>query len=338
VQRLLVAAGAGMLVWSVLVVADADISQRIARQALSTASRPALPASPRGPVEAPPIVSLDAARAPLPVRGAAVAELSIPRVRLSAVVLHGSDARTLRRGPGHLENTALPGESGNAVIAGHRDSFFRPLQDVELGDDIFVDTPRGRFRYRVSSLDVVDPHDLSVLEPTGGSILTLITCYPFRVLGPAPDRYVVRAARVDVPRPSPPSTAVAVTLPITPAPPEPVRALLAPAPIRRPPFKETAATALAPAGERTIYDDEALVRQTIERFRLTYNARLVSHQDARPGGLLSFQTCDVVIGGDHAAATCRAPARMPDESAPQKWTLTFERTGDGWAIRLIETT
>jgi sortase A len=82
------------------------------------------------------------------------------------------------------------------VIAGHRDTFFRPLRHVKAGDEIVVDTPQARFQYRVTSLHIVHPQDVSVLEPTGDPVLTLITCYPFWVLGPAPDRFVVRAIRV----------------------------------------------------------------------------------------------------------------------------------------------
>jgi hypothetical protein len=82
------------------------------------------------------------------------------------------------------------------VFAGHRDSFFSPLRDVRVGDDVFAETPHGRVHYRVTSLRVVKPQDVSVLDPTDDPVLTLITCYPFWVLGPAPDRFVVRAVRV----------------------------------------------------------------------------------------------------------------------------------------------
>ena len=190
-ERLFVTAGAALLIWCAVLVSDAVMAQRSARSSLEAAAvaeRPVLPPA-LAPATAVP------SRDPAVSRGSAIAALSIPRVHLSAVVLHGSDSQTLRRGPGHLEHTALPGDSGNMVIAGHRDSFFWPLRHVERGDDIFVDTRKGRFHYRVTSLRVVNPHDLSVLEPTDAATLTLITCYPFWVLGNAPDRYVVRATR-----------------------------------------------------------------------------------------------------------------------------------------------
>jgi sortase A len=180
------AAAAAALTWSALVVFDAARAQDAARQALAAMTAPSHPA-PSHPAP------LSGARA---LRGAAIATLSIPRLALSTVVLHGSDDATLRDGPGHIESTAFPGEPGNVAIAGHRDTFFRPLRDIAVGDDVFLDTPLERIRYRVARLDVVGPRDLSVLKQSGEDTLTLITCYPFWVLGPAPDRFIVRAARV----------------------------------------------------------------------------------------------------------------------------------------------
>ena len=315
-ERLFVIAGAAMLVWSALLVTDARIAQRIARRSLEVASHSDTSPDSRGP-NAPTGAPL---HAPTVLRASAIANLSIPRVHLSAVVLHGSDDRTLRRGPGHLENTALPGESGNAVIAGHRDSFFRPLRNVQRGDDIFVDTPQGRFHYRVTSLDVVNAHDLSVLEPADTAVLTLITCYPFWVLGHAPDRFVVRAARVVD------STVPAFAMHETPRP-DQVRAPLA---------QGTAAEEVVVPETHAVRDDQALVRDAIERFRVRYNARLISHNDSRAGGPVRFQTCDVsTIDDDQAAATCETSARSSDDREPSVLTFTLERVPDGWTIRSI---
>ena len=189
--RVLFVTGLGLLGWSTLTVADALMTQRYARRALAAASSAeppaALPAAADHAIPRP---------APAIARGSPVAVLSIPRLEMSTAVLHGSDEQTLRRGPGHLEGTALPGSSGNMVIAGHRDSFFRPLRDIRRGDDIYVDTAGARYRYRVTSLTVVHPRDVSVLDATAAPTLTLITCYPFWVFGDAPDRFIVRAARV----------------------------------------------------------------------------------------------------------------------------------------------
>jgi sortase A len=128
--------------------------------------------------------------------GTPLAELSIPRIGLSAVVLQGSDEHTLRVGVGHIETTPLPGESGNVAIAGHRDSFFRPLRNVQIGDDIWLNTPKAPAHYRVSSFRVVNPSEVSVIDPSTDAVLTLVTCYPFYFVGSAPDRFIVRASLV----------------------------------------------------------------------------------------------------------------------------------------------
>ena len=109
--------------------------------------------------------------------------------------MRGTDEFTLNRAVGHIGDTALPGADGNTGIAGHRDGFFRGLKDIGPGDAIEVETLRGREVYRVERTWVVDPEDVSVLEPTPGRSLTLVTCYPFYHVGPAPQRYIVRAAR-----------------------------------------------------------------------------------------------------------------------------------------------
>ena len=194
-SRLLLVAGVALLGWCALVVGDAWVAQWAARVALETVTLPHRPA-----VVEPASSSPAAARPVSAAPGAALATLSIPRVGLSAVVLQGTDNRTLRRGPGHLETSVLPGETGNDVIAGHRDSFFRPLRDVKRGDDVFLEGPAGRAHYRITWARVVGAHDVSVLAATDNDVLTLITCYPFWVLGNAPDRFVVRASRVGADR------------------------------------------------------------------------------------------------------------------------------------------
>jgi sortase A len=122
--------------------------------------------------------------------------LEIPRLDLSVVVAEGIDRRTLRRAAGHVPGTAAPGGPGNAAIAGHRDGVFRPLEGAARDDLVVFETPAGRFRYRVKSVAVVPPGATHLLAPTAEPTLTLITCYPFTFLGPAPDRFVVRAERL----------------------------------------------------------------------------------------------------------------------------------------------
>jgi sortase A len=122
-----------------------------------------------------------------------VARIELRRLSLSAVAREGVDARTLEVAVGHVPGTALPGETGNAAFAAHRDTFFRPLRRVHPGDVISVTTPQGGYRYVVTSTRVVNPDDVSVLSPTGESVLTLVTCYPFTYIGNAPYRFIVRA-------------------------------------------------------------------------------------------------------------------------------------------------
>ena len=138
---------------------------------------------------------------------APLAVLRIPKIRLEVPVLPGTDDRTLDRGVGHIEDTAQPGTDGNSGIAGHRDGFFRGLKDITPGDAIELDTLQGKDVYRVERTWVVDPEDVSVLDPTPTRALTLVTCYPFYFVGSAPQRFIVRAVRVgDTPVSSPLST------------------------------------------------------------------------------------------------------------------------------------
>jgi len=81
-------------------------------------------------------------------------------------------------------------------LAGHRDTFFRPLKDVKIKDEIEISTLRGNFQYQVVSLRIVDPENVGVLAPSGENVLTLVTCYPFYFVGPAPKRWIVRAKQV----------------------------------------------------------------------------------------------------------------------------------------------
>lgn len=125
-----------------------------------------------------------------------IGRLEIPRIGLSTVVMDGDDEHTLNVAVGHLPDTPFPWEDGNAALAGHRDTFFRPIRRLQTGDEIRLVTPRGTFRYRATRQLVVEPDELWVLEPFPTAALTLITCYPFDFVGPAPRRFVVHAERV----------------------------------------------------------------------------------------------------------------------------------------------
>jgi sortase A len=125
--------------------------------------------------------------------GSAIGRLEIPRLGLSVVVLEGSDTESLRLGIGRLPTSGMPGEPGNVVLAGHRDTFFRPLRQIRPGDRMSLETPEGTFAYTVDWTEVVDSGDTRVLLPTATPSLTLVTCYPFDYLGSAPRRFIVRA-------------------------------------------------------------------------------------------------------------------------------------------------
>jgi len=128
--------------------------------------------------------------------GSAIGRLEVPRLALSVVVLEGDDPKTLRRSAGRIPGTAWPGQPGNLAIAGHRDTFFRPLRGIRTDDVIQLTTPNGSFVYQVQSVRVVAPTQTEVLASIPQQTLTLITCYPFLYVGHAPNRFVVTARQV----------------------------------------------------------------------------------------------------------------------------------------------
>jgi sortase A len=130
------------------------------------------------------------------VSGGLIGRMEIPRLGLSVVVIEGTSETTLRRAAGHIAGTALPGQPGNVGISGHRDTFFRPLRNIRRDDIITLTTLLGEYRYRVISTRIVPPTNVAVLDPDGTELLTLVTCYPFYFVGPAPSRFIVRAERV----------------------------------------------------------------------------------------------------------------------------------------------
>ncbi|HKB07663.1 MAG TPA: class D sortase [Candidatus Polarisedimenticolia bacterium] len=132
-----------------------------------------------------------------PLRGEALAHLSIPRLGIGSVVVEGTDPDSLRLGPGHLEGSALPGQPDNCIIAGHRDGAFRRLRTARPGDIVEI-TGRTRVdHYRIDSVETVPKDDLRPLAPSSEPILTLVTCYPFHYIGKAPMRFIVRASLLD---------------------------------------------------------------------------------------------------------------------------------------------
>lgn len=134
-----------------------------------------------------------------PRKGETIGRLSIPRLGISVVVLEGAETGTLRVAAGHVRGTALPGEEGNLAIAAHRDTFFRNLGSIHKGDEILMASRGGVQRYLADRFQVVGRGDTAVLHSSGRAELTLITCYPFRYIGPAPERFIVHAIRAGEP-------------------------------------------------------------------------------------------------------------------------------------------
>jgi len=192
-SSLLIAAGVvciGVFAWSEL---DSWVYQYVQLEYFAV-GRPPSPAPPDAPVAS----SATAAPRPWLERDLrALGILEIPRLDMRIVVREGIDAATLRRSVGHVPATALPGEAGNAVLAGHRDRHFRSLRKIQRGDRILFEGRDGRYEYIVDSTMVVDPDAVSLMRPTPDARLTLITCFPFYYAGPAPRRFAVRAYRTE---------------------------------------------------------------------------------------------------------------------------------------------
>ncbi len=192
-QSALFAVGASMLAYCGFVLMDSWIFQRVESvrlERLLTDPRDAKVAA-RQDVPAP--VPITPPRAAI---DGLIGRIEIPRLGLTAMVIEGTSKTTLRRAVGHIPGTALPGQPGNVGISGHRDTFFRPLRNIEQNDIISLTTLLGEYRYRVVSTKIVGPNDVAVLKPNGNEILTLVTCHPFYFVGAAPNRFVVRAVRL----------------------------------------------------------------------------------------------------------------------------------------------
>ncbi|HMD98380.1 MAG TPA: class D sortase [Terriglobia bacterium] len=175
------------------VVAGAAVYQFRSRETLTHLQEQRhsrLPGGPTGSMRAPAI-------------GSVLADLDIPRIGLSVMVTEGTDETRLRLGAGHLTGSGFPGKAGNVVIAGHRDTFFRSLRSVRVGDEIDLTALEGTYRYRVEWTRVVSPTDTQALDSTPAASLTLVTCYPFSYIGSAGKRFVVRAPILEGKRVSP---------------------------------------------------------------------------------------------------------------------------------------
>jgi len=135
--------------------------------------------------------------------GLLLGRLRISRLKVAVMVREGASESTLRRAVGHIPGTALPGDLGNVGLAGHRDTFFRPLANVRKDDTIDLEMDQSTFHYLVTSTQIVSPRDVEVLKASAGKTLTLVTCYPFYFVGSAPKRFIVHAVEVGSNRPLP---------------------------------------------------------------------------------------------------------------------------------------
>jgi sortase A len=146
--------------------------------------------------------------------GFLVGRMEIPRIGISVMVLEGDGDDVLGKAVGHVPTTAFPGGAGNVVIAGHRDTFFRPLRKIRKDDEIAFTTTQGIiYNYQVWSIAKVEPGDLQVLKASSHPTLTLITCHPFDYIGPAPKRFIVQARETQSARVGEPDQSLANTRP-----------------------------------------------------------------------------------------------------------------------------
>jgi len=192
-QRALFACAILLLGYCGFALTDAWLFQRRESRELERLLRERRAASAVAPQ---PVLAAIPTAVPAAEAGSLIGRIEIPRLLLSVVVVEGVDKTSLRRAVGHIPRTALPGAAGNVGLAGHRDTFFRPLKDIKIEDEIQVSTLNGTFKYKVVSLRIVDPENVGVLAPSGENVLTLVTCYPFYFVGPAPKRWIVRAKQV----------------------------------------------------------------------------------------------------------------------------------------------
>jgi LPXTG-site transpeptidase (sortase) family protein len=187
-QRGLIAIGVGLAGWCAAILVEARFHQTAPLAPPLTVTQTVLPS---GSGDA------KASTPPPPAAGTTLGRLEAPSVKLSTVVLEGSDDGTLSRGSGHIEDTPFPGQPGNVGIAGHRDTIFRALRNIHIGDALEYKTADRLYRYRISKTLIVGPDDVYVLDPTPQPALTLVTCYPFEFVGHAPRRFIVRADLVE---------------------------------------------------------------------------------------------------------------------------------------------
>lgn len=119
--------------------------------------------------------------------------LQIPKLEAELPIIEGTDEEMLERGVGHYSGTAFPMDNEQILLSGHRDTVFRDFDKLSVGDHFIVKLPYGTFEYEIKSTDIVDKDDTSVIRSMGTEVLVISTCYPFRFVGNAPERYIFYA-------------------------------------------------------------------------------------------------------------------------------------------------
>jgi sortase A len=135
-----------------------------------------------------------------PVRpkiGENMGKLKIPKLKQIIPIIEGADEDELKKGVGHFFQSVLPGERNNSVLSGHRDTVFRQLGKLKIGDELITETSAGTFTYIIRKTRIVHKDDKTVIVPTEQAVLTVTTCYPFRYIGDAPDRYIIIADLIE---------------------------------------------------------------------------------------------------------------------------------------------
>jgi sortase A len=187
IERGLLTAGSVLAIWCAAVLLEAHFTRHIPLVPVTVTQSLPGDANAGAPNEHP---------RPTPAAGTLLGRISAPTVKMTAPVLEGSDDATLSRGAGHIEDTPFPGQTGNIGIAGHRDTVFRPLKGIHIGDPLELTTGDRVYHYRVKKTLIVGPDDVYVLDPTNAPTVTLVTCYPFEYIGHAPRRFIVQAELV----------------------------------------------------------------------------------------------------------------------------------------------
>jgi LPXTG-site transpeptidase (sortase) family protein len=131
-----------------------------------------------------------------PAEGDNIGSLTIPALKRKLPIFQGTGVKELKKGVGHFTQSVLPGEEDNCVFSGHRETVFRQLGKLKIGDQLIVQTSAGKFTYKVTGTRIVHADDKTVIVPTDHAVLTMTTCYPFNTPGYFPDRYIVSAALV----------------------------------------------------------------------------------------------------------------------------------------------